>query len=80
MSSRIKMWEINKDDIPTLIDTEQFEQTSLEKRLESWIEKTPEILGDDLLIIGRQFCLSTGEKIDLLSLSNRASILKNEKC
>ena len=68
MSSKIKLWQIDKNDKPFEIDTESFDISNLEDRLESWIERNPSILGEELLIIDRQHKLPNGEKVDLLAI------------
>jgi hypothetical protein len=83
MSSKIKMWEISKEDKPVEIDTERFGKVNLEDRLESWIEKNPSILGEKLLIIRRQYVLPNGEKADLLAVDQDGNLciieLKKDK-
>ena len=68
MSTKIKLWQINKDDKPIDVDTESFDVSNLEERLESWIETKPSILGVELLIINKQHSLPNGEKVDLLAI------------
>jgi len=68
MSSKIKLWQIDKDDKPFEVDTETFDVSNLEDRLESWIERNPSILGEELLIINRQYKFPNGEKVDLLGI------------
>ena len=83
MSSKIKLWQINKDDEPTEVDTEDFDVSNLEERLESWIETNPNILGEELLIINRQYPLPNGEKVDLLAIDAEGKLaiieLKRDK-
>lgn len=83
MSSKIKMWEISKEDKPVEVDTEKFGRVNLEDRLESWIEKNPSILGEKLLIISRQYVLPNTEKVDLLAVDGDGNLciieLKKDK-
>ena len=46
----------------------------LENLLEGWIEQTPEVLGDDILIIARQVATEAGP-IDLLALNGVGDLL-----
>ena len=43
--------------------------------IEEWIEKNPEILGEELLIINRQYCPATGLKLDLLAVDKDANLV-----
>lgn len=43
--------------------------------IEEWIENTPEILGEKLLIIHRQLQLPTGGKLDLLAIDKNANLV-----
>jgi len=83
MSQRIKLWQIDKDDKPIEVNVKSFAVTNIEDRLESWIEKTPNILGEKLLIIDRQHVLPNGEKVDLLAVDGDGKLviieLKREK-
>lgn len=83
MSSKIKLWQIGKGDKPIEVDTEGFDVSNLEERLESWIEVNPSILGEDFLIINRQYTLPNGEKVDLLGIDAEGNLaiieLKRDK-
>lgn len=68
MSSKIKLWRVDKGNKPIEVDTESFDISNLEDRLESWIEVNPSILGEEFLIINRQYRLPNGEKVDLLGI------------
>jgi len=69
MSHKMRFWRIHGDNI-TEINSRELDN---EKRLEDWIEKDPFILGEDLLIIGRQVTTEFGGKIDLLALDTEAN-------
>lgn len=43
--------------------------------IEEWIEKTPEILGEDLLIVNRQYYPAQGLKLDLLAIDKNANLV-----
>jgi CRISPR/Cas system-associated endoribonuclease Cas2 len=42
--------------------------------IQEWIEKTPEILGEDLLIIGKELLLPSGSRLDLLAVDKNARL------
>ena len=75
MSSKIKLWQIDKGNKPIEVDTEGFDVSNLEKRLESWIETNPTILGEKLLIIDRQHSLPNKETIDLLAVDTEGKVV-----
>ncbi|MCK5880795.1 MAG: DUF91 domain-containing protein [Sinobacterium sp.] len=43
--------------------------------IQEWIEKTPDILGEDLLIIGKEVILPTGKRLDLLAIDKEAYLV-----
>ncbi|MBK8920262.1 MAG: DUF91 domain-containing protein [Saprospirales bacterium] len=43
--------------------------------IEDWIEKTPKVLGEDLLILSRQFIVPSGKKLDLLAVDKKANLV-----
>jgi len=75
LSSKIKLWQIDKSDAPVEAETEKFDYSNLEQRLESWIEKNPTILGEKLLVIDRQHLLPNRETIDLLAVDSEGNIV-----
>ena len=83
MSSKIKLWQIDKGNKPIEVDTDSFDVSNLEERLESWIEVNPSILGEEFLIINRQYKLPNGEKVDLLGIDAEGNLaiveLKRDK-
>ena len=54
-----------------------FSQLNLRERydIEEWIEKTPEILGEDLLIIYKELILPSGIRLDLLAIDKKANLV-----
>ena len=52
MVSEIKLWQLHEGKLQDVNDS--FAAEHLEKDLEDLIEKNPRLLGDDLLVIGRQ--------------------------
>ena len=54
-----------------------FKALSLKERfdIQEWIENTPEILGEDLLIIGKELVLPSGKRLDLLAVDKQGSLV-----
>jgi len=54
-----------------------FSELGLRERfdIQEWIEKTPEILGEDLLIIGKEVTLASGRRLDLLAIDKQAALV-----
>lgn len=54
-----------------------FSELGLKERfdIQEWIEKTPAILGEELLLIGREITLSSGKRLDLLCIDKKASLV-----
>ena len=71
MLFRIDGSEINAVDQTSAVDAGLFE-----KDVEGWVERRPEILGDELLIIGRQVAAEDGkDRIDLLAIDKQGSLV-----
>lgn len=68
MSMKPPLWRLTADGA-TLVAPSGFER---EATLEQLIETCPELLQDDLLVIGRQVVTSEGRVLDLLALDSRA--------
>jgi RecB family endonuclease NucS len=53
-----------------------FSEQSLKERfdIQEWIEKTPEILGEELLVIGKEVILPSGKRLDLLCVDRHGQI------
>ncbi|MEZ4710568.1 MAG: hypothetical protein R3A44_25425 [Caldilineaceae bacterium] len=43
--------------------------------IQEWIEKTPQVLGEDLLIIGKEVTLPSGKRLDLLGIDKLAAVV-----
>jgi len=43
--------------------------------IEDWIEKTPNVLGEELLILSRQYYVPSGKKLDLLAIDKNANLV-----
>jgi len=54
-----------------------FSSLKLKERydIEEWIEKNPEILGEDLLIIGKELVIGRGIRLDLLAIDRKANLV-----
>ena len=82
MSTEIKVWQISNKQI-TAIEENSFAAEHLEHELENWIVQSPEILGDDLLIIGRQQSVDNVGILDLLAVNSLGELsvveLKRDK-
>lgn len=71
MPVRMALWKIEAEAPVELPRT----RLNLESRLEDWIAKDPNILGLDLLIIGRQVHTESGGKIDLLAIDQSGNVI-----
>lgn len=63
------LWKVTEDG-PRQVETTRFrDEDLLEEHLEDWIEKHPDLLGESLLIIGRQVTIpDVQDRIDLLAV------------
>jgi Endonuclease NucS len=54
-----------------------FSDLGLKERfdIQEWIEKTPEILGEDLMVIGKEVILPSGKRLDLLCIDKQGSLV-----
>lgn len=43
--------------------------------LEEWVEKSPDILGEELLVIAKEFTLPSGIRLDLLAIDKQANLV-----
>lgn len=56
--------------------TTTLDEALFESQVESWVAQRPEMLGERLLIIGKQVALDTGkDRIDLLALDDEGSLV-----
>src|SRR5207249_9685454 len=82
MATQIKLWQM-RDGKLQQVNEAAFASEHVEKELEDWIEQTPDILGDDLLIIARQRDLPGVGVLDLLGIDGNGKLviieLKREK-
>ncbi|MBU2573702.1 MAG: DUF91 domain-containing protein [Elusimicrobia bacterium] len=70
----MKLFKKTKDNIFHSISKKHFGSDNLEKTLEDWLEANPHLLGNDILLIGRQVRTDHGI-IDLLALDSKGNIV-----
>ena len=79
MAVEMGLWRADEGNLSRLVPT----SIGLESQLETYIESDPTMLGETLLIIGRQVATSFGGFIDLLALDETAAVhvieLKRDK-
>jgi hypothetical protein len=72
MPQDIRLWEIvGRDDLKEVKKA----KLDLEERIENWLEKDDSLIGNDLLVIGRQVSTDYGGAIDLLCLDGRGDVV-----
>ena len=54
-----------------------FSQQNIRERfdIQEWVEKTPDILGEDLLIIAKEYVLPSGKRLDLLAVDKSGNLV-----
>ena len=77
MATRMALWKLNPDGTATPLSEERL---SREEQIESAVESAPELLGVDVLIVGRQTPTPSGP-LDLLGLDGdgRLVIIENKR-
>lgn len=71
------MYKVNVNDktLTKLTLTDFTSQNLLERYdIQEWIEKTPDILGKEFLIIGKELLLASGSRLDLLAIDKKARL------
>lgn len=71
------MYKVNINDktLTKLTPTDFTSQNLLERYdIQEWIEKTPDILGEDFLIVGKELLLPSGSRLDLLAIDKNARL------
>lgn len=73
MPTEIKVWEIEGG---ALVEADQkaFEEHHKEAELEAWIARKPDLLGEELLIIGRQIEIPNVGRLDLLCIDSEGRL------
>jgi hypothetical protein len=69
VGTEIKIWEISDEKISPVQETSLASQ-HVEDHLEDWITKDPGILGDEFLVIGRQWEVPGVGRLDLLCIDS----------
>lgn len=72
------MYKVNvKEKLLTKLDNTDFVTHNLLERydIQEWIEKTPEVLGEELLNFGKELCLQNGSRLDLIAIDKNANIV-----
>ncbi len=70
------LYKIKDNKIERVNKTRFNEEEKLEQDLENWIESNPSILGEKLLIIGRQVSIpDVNDRIDLLALDTNGNVV-----
>lgn len=66
------LWKVQGKGLNKLEDTTFEKESLLEENLENWIEANPSVLGEKLLIIGRQVEIpDVKDTLDLLALDTK---------
>jgi hypothetical protein len=82
MSTEIKTWEIIEGELKPISSTLTENGRKESEHLEKWIKTKPDILGNDILIIGEQVYTKSGP-LDFLGIDNNGNLviveLKREK-
>jgi hypothetical protein len=73
MSTEIKVWQISGNQITPAKDN-SLAAEHLEEEIENWIVQVPDILGEDLLIIGRQRDIPNVGCLDLLTINSKGEL------
>jgi hypothetical protein len=74
MGTEIKVWQISDNHIKAVEDA-ALASKHLESELEDWIVESPDILGDDLLIIARQKYVQGVGQLDLLAIRSDGQLV-----
>ncbi len=72
------MYKVNKDSKSLIkLDKASFTELGLKERfdIQEWVEKTPSILGEELLIIAKEYVLPSGIRLDLLAIDKMANLV-----
>ena len=74
MNIEIKLWKISNNQISPVEDS-SLAVERLEDDLENWIVQSPDVLGEDLLIIGRQHSIDGVGRLDLLAINSNGELV-----
>ncbi len=71
MPFSMKLWQVQGKDLQEI----NREALNDEQRLEDWVVKDPNILGIDVLLVGRQVTTASRGRIDLLAIDGEANLV-----
>lgn len=70
------LFRVEQDDVVEIQQTTTTEEAVYETQVETWVSRRPDMLGEKLLIIGRQVGLDGGkDQIDLLALDEEGALV-----
>lgn len=72
------MYKVNvKDKTLIKLSPTNFSSQNLQERydIQEWIERTPDILGEEFLIIGKELLLPSGSRLDLIAIDKKARLV-----
>ena len=70
------LFRVEQDDVIEVQQTTTTEEVVYESQVETWVSRRPDMLGEKLLIIGRQVGLDGGkDQIDLLALDEEGALV-----
>lgn len=72
MPQKIRLWQITPDEKLSEITEKEID---LERRMGDWLEEDISILGDDLLVIGREVPTDFNSRIDLLCIDSKGDLV-----
>ena len=72
MPVEVRLWEVQQGDVLKQVKPSKLD---LEDRIEKWLEQDISMIGDDLLVIGRQVNTDFGGTIDLLCLHRSGDLV-----
>lgn len=70
------LFRVEQDEVIEVQQTTTTEELVYESQVETWVARRPDMLGEKLLIIGRQVGLDGGkDQIDLLALDEEGALV-----
>lgn len=74
MPTEIKVWEIGEDGLVE-VQEKPFSESHKESELEDWIAHEPSLLGEKLLVVGKQFDVPGVGRLDLLCIDSSGKLV-----
>lgn len=72
----MSLWKVTSGGVQAVAPTAFKDENLLEQKLEEWIETNPQILGEPLLVIGRQVRIpDVKDRIDLLAIDPEGNVV-----